>query len=463
MKLLKYILISTAVLFISNTSSFAQQVNTLYFMNSVPQAIQYNPAKKSEYKWSVSFPVTNISANVYNQFNLDDVTYQENNKTYLDIDGFLNKLDKTNEQYSSVSSELFGIYFQKDRFGVNLTANVSSYEHLTYSKDLFKTVLKGPAQEGTLGNTQDFNSIANIYAFYDISLGGNYKVNDKFVIGARMKLMFGTYNIKAKINGSLLQGDGANMPIDISGNVDIEANGLGDIVDADGQIDIDDEEPLNSLSEFSNVGFAVDLGAVYQYDEKLTFEASVRNLGAIFWQDDRKYNYNASLADLSYSGMNPTDILNGETDDSFPTFSDSLVFKPTDGTDSKNTTLPTTVNLAATYEVWQHSTAGALFSQTFYEGEYYPSLTLSIDKQFGKFFGLGLSYTMDKASYANVGALVSFGFPGFQMYVVSDNLITAGLQWDKAKTANLRFGVNLPFGKVENKDAIDRKLEKRLN
>lgn len=462
MKNLKYILF-TFFLVSYTFSSWGQQVNTLYFMNSVPQSMKYNPAKQSDHKFTFAFPVTNISMHAFNQFNYNDVTYTENGSTFLDIDGFLNILEPDNSQLSSVSSELFGVYYQKDKFGFNLSANYQVLEHLTYSKGLFETILKGPASDNVFGVTQDLKSVMDVYAFYDISLGGNYRINDKFVVGATFKVLFGTHQLKANVNGTFLQEDTPNMKMSMGGALDLRAMGLGDIVDEEGQIDINDDDLTGSLSSLSNTGFAIDLGAVYEFNDALTFEASVRNLGALYWKNENGYSYSAPLSKISFSGMDPGELLDGNIDGAFPSIGDSIAFEQVDTLDVNNkSTLPTIINLASTYEVWNNATAGVLFSQMFYQGIYYPSLTLSIDKQFGKFFGLGLSYTMDKTSYANLGALVSFGFPGFQMYVVSDNLLSAGLNWDKAKTANVRFGVNLPFGKVEKEEKMPNSLKKRL-
>ncbi|MBD0400396.1 DUF5723 family protein [Flammeovirga sp. EKP202] len=461
MKNLKYIFFSLFTFILASQAS-AQQVNTLYFMNSVAQSTKYNPAKQTEAKFTFAFPVTNSSLHVFNQFNFNDVYTTENGVDQLDYEGFLNKLEPNNSQLSSVSSEVFGAYYQKYKWGVHLSVNYQALEHLTYTKSLFNTLLKGPGQE--LGVRQDLSSVANVYGFYDISLGGNYRINDKLVLGATLKVLFGTHQLNAKVNGYALQDDNTAMDFSLGGNIELRSRGLGEVVNEEGdfEVDLDDNELTKSLTSMSNTGFAVDLGAVYQFNDELTFEASVRNLGFIKWSDDAS-NYVAPLENIVYTGADMKALLDGNIDDAFPSISDSIVFKNTDTLSVESTsTLPTVINLASTYEFWERATAGVLFSQMFYEGEYYPSLTLSVDKQFGKYFGLGLSYTANKSSAANVGALVSFGFPGFQLYVVSDNLLTAGFNWDQAKTANVRFGLNLPFGEVDKGDKIPNSLKRRL-
>ncbi|KXX72060.1 DUF5723 family protein [Flammeovirga sp. SJP92] len=463
MKNLKYIFFSLFTLAFASQVR-AQQVNTLYFMNSVAQSMKYNPAKQSEAKFTLAFPALNNSLHVYNQFNFNDVYMERNDSTILDVNGFLDKLDPENTQLSSVATEIIGAYYQKDKWGVNLSVNYQVIEHLTYSEGLFRPLLTGTGQDEYLGVKHDISTIADVYGFYDISLGGNYRINDKLVVGATLKFLFGTHQLNGQINGFVLQEDNAAMNLSFGGDIAMRSRGLGEIVDEEGNLDVDleNDEFTKSFSSLSNTGFAIDLGAVYQFNDELTFEASVRNLGAIKWKDNSN-NYVAPLDNISYSGVDIIELFNGNVDDSFPSISDSVIFENTDTLSVESTsTLPTIVNLATTYEVWKHTTAGVLFSQMFYKGDYYPSLTLSLDKQFGRFFGLGLSYTADKSSYANLGALVSFGFPGFQLYVVSDNILTAGFQWDQAKTANVRFGLNLPFGKVYKDDKMPNSLKRRL-
>ncbi|NLR90296.1 DUF5723 family protein [Flammeovirga agarivorans] len=461
MKLKKYILLTFSLMALAHWSS-AQQINTLYFMNSVPQNTKLNPGKQSEAKWAVAFPVTNMGLNVFNGVSLNDVTYRSNDSTILDIDGLLDKLEDTNRQMSMLNSEVFGLYFQKYKWGVNLRVNYTNIEHLTYSKGLFNTVLKGPASQEVLGNPQPLESVAKVFGFMDVAIGGNYRINDKLVVGMTAKVLFGSHNVNAKLNGQIYQDDEANLPLVLNGNIELASNGLGDIVDEEGSVTIDGDNIAEDIATFKNVGFAIDLGATYQFSDKLSFEASALNLGTIFWKDDTNYNYNASLDSINYDGMDPVSLINGNADNPFPSIGDSLNFVDVAGEAPGNTPLPTIVNLAATYEFWDRATAGALFSQMFYEGEYYPSFTLSADKQFGKFFGFGLSYTADKFNAFNLGGMISVGFPGLQVYVLSDNILSAAIQYDKARAANLRFGINLPFGDVE-KDDMPNSLKKRMS
>ncbi|MBB3697821.1 hypothetical protein KMW28_06490 [Flammeovirga yaeyamensis] len=461
MKNLKSIYITISLVFLS-TMVMGQQINTMYFMNSVPQSARLNPGKQSENKWAIAIPVTNMSLHSYTGISLNDVTYRANDSTFLDIDGILDELDNENNELAALSTQLFGLYYQKHKWGFNFRVNYTTIQHMTYTKGLMNTVLRGPASESVFGQQQKLESVIDAVAFADVSLGGNYRINDKLVVGASVKVLFGTHNVEAKINGNIYQEDEANLGLIVGGDLEVSANGLGDIVDEEGNIDFQSDELTKSFSTLNNVGFAVDLGATYQFSDKLTFEASAINLGAIYWKNDNQYNYTAPLQDVSFEGMDPVQLIEGNTDNVFPSLTDTISFSNIDSRKPDNTVLPASINLAATYEFWDRATAGALFSQTFYKGVYYPSFTMSVDKQFGKWFGLGLSYTGNKYQAFNLGGMISIGFPGFQFYVLSDNIITAAMDYSKIKGGNLRFGINLPFGKVKNND-IPPSLQKRLD
>ncbi|WP_139262934.1 DUF5723 family protein [Flammeovirga pacifica] len=461
MKNIKAIYITISLLFLS-LMVMGQQVNTMYFMNSVPQSARLNPGKQSENKWAIAIPVSNMSLHSYTGISLSDVTYRSNDSTFLDIDGLLGQLDNDNNELTALSTQLFGLYYQKHKFGFNFRVNYTTIQHMTYTKGLLNTVLRGPASPEVFGQQQKLESVVDAVAFADVSLGGNYRINDKLVIGTSVKVLFGTHNVEAKINGNIYQEDEANLGLVVNGNVDVSSNGLGDIVDEEGNLDLQSDDLTKSFTSFDNIGFAFDFGATYQFSDKLTFEASAINLGAIYWKEENQNNYEAPLQDVSFDGMDPVSLINGETDNVFPSLTDTISFNDLERTKPDNTVLPASFNLAATYEFWDRATAGALFSQTFYKGEYYPSVTVSVDKQFGKWFGLGVSYTGNKYKGFNLGGMISVGFPGFQLYVLSDNIITAAMDYSKVNGGNLRFGINLPFGKVKNDD-VPASLQKRID
>jgi len=63
------------------------------------------------------------------------------------------------------------------------------------------------------------------------------------------------------------------------------------------------------LLKSKNRGVALDLGAVYQLNNRITFSAAVNDIGYINWKD---YTHSYTLNDVYYSfkGLNMLDYLN---------------------------------------------------------------------------------------------------------------------------------------------------------
>ncbi|WP_139263245.1 DUF5723 family protein [Flammeovirga pacifica] len=428
-------------------NSYAQQVNTLFFQENVAQAQQLNPARSIDSKWVVSIPITNISLSATNEFSLSDIYYEKNGQGYIDQNALSNILSpKNNVQLSSLSSEIIGLYHQTDNFGFRVSLNYGLFQKTVYNDNLFKLLTKGPAAPGVLGETQYVSAIMDVMGYVSLNLGTNFKVNEKLSLGATIKLLSGKQQLKAKAEASFVQKDNTSFDTEVDGRFTLSGNGLGKFIDTDNNFSVNEDDMVESTTSFSNYGAAIDLGAIYQINDQWKVEASVLNLGAIKWSADDQVNYDSDLGNYNFDGLNIQDVLLGNSIESpYPTF-DTLSFKEYEGKSTEMTVLPWSFNIGTSYNLTKNTTLGALYSQTNYEELILPSFTLHAQQKLGKVFGIGLSYTADKQSLAHLGGMVSVGFPGFQMYFITDNLITGAFDVEGTKTANMRFGANLNFG-----------------
>ena len=69
---------------------------------------------------------------------------------------------------------------------------------------------------------------------------------------------------------------------------------------------------------------------------------------------------------------------------------------------------------------------------------------------------LGASYAIRHKRFDNLGLNMSVKLGPVQIYAVTDNLITAIKNYDSS-TMNLRFGLNLVFGKPSIKEVSENK------
>src|SRR5690606_31748709 len=109
-----------------------------------------------------------------------------------------------------------------------------------------------------------------------------------------------------------------------------------------------------------NIGFAVDLGATYQFSEKLSFSASLIDLGYINWNNNPE-NFKINDFNFTYTGVDLVDFINGGSN-TLQELQDTLEtqFETYKTENSYNTGLYTRFFIGANYEINDKINFGAL-------------------------------------------------------------------------------------------------------
>ena len=205
---------------------------------------------------------------------------------------------------------------------------------------------------------------------------------------------------------------------------------------------------------------AVDIGATYRLLDKLTFNASLIDIGGIGWKNDLyEYTLDKTKANYTFSGINATDLVNGTASDYMDAQVDSIKnnFKLQEGTTTSfRTPLPAKMFLGANFELMKSLSVGTVFFAEKFQGRFSPGWTTSLNHHLGRVISTTLSYTMSNRSYNNLGAGLSFNFTPIQLYIVGDNLlrIPSSLIVQKnlnnyintAQVINVRLGLNIVVG-----------------
>ncbi|HET6559539.1 MAG TPA: DUF5723 family protein, partial [Prolixibacteraceae bacterium] len=227
--------------------------------------------------------------------------------------------------------------------------------------------------------------------------------------------------------------------------------------DSEGYFDgMEDEDmvPTDYMLQNGNTGMAFDLGAVYKLSPKLTFSASIIDMGTIsFTKDittlDYTYTHNWEGIDFSNSidkaqenYVKPGDLFTNEMDrieESFKPHQNNF------GTKGFNTTIPVKVYLGGTYELSPKVNIGLL--ERFYKhGEFTQNtISLSGNTMLNNFLSLSGSYSVIGHQMNNLGLGMAVRAGFFQFYIVGDNMLA--LRPSRAQYANARFGVNFLMGR----------------
>ncbi len=470
----KYLLISILSLILADVS--AQNTQVLYFMN-LPQNHLLNPALRPSNSVYIGLPVlSGFNINVNNNFvNFSDVFLKGQpsdsiisvlNPKY-NIDDFLAKIKNKNSLEPEVTVPLFGLGFSVGKTGyVFFDVNERIDGNIVIPKDLFKLAFKG--NEGFVGSKIDLSSLRGDLKYYrEFGLGYSKDFTNKLRFGVKGKLLFGV--AAASIDNKAL-GITVNNDYSHTFNADITANfsaplkvtknadkSVESIVFDDSRLD-NGSGIANFISGKKNIGLGLDLGATYDFSEKLIVSASITDLGFIKWKKD--VTNLKSKGKFEFSGLNILDVVNGTKtiDEVGQDMIDSLKnsFKVTDSNTAFTTFLPFGLSLAGSYNLTKSFSVGVLSYSRFIGKQIRESLTLSANMNLGNAFSASISYTAENHKYDNLGAGLAFRPGIFQFYIVSDRL---PVTWNKIKsdnsavlipanwnTFNLRLGMNLAFG-----------------
>ena len=218
-----------------------------------------------------------------------------------------------------------------------------------------------------------------------------------------------------------------------------------------------------------NRGFAVDLGANYELNDKFSLNASILDLGAIRWSNNtisysnngEEFVYNGIELDAFAEDDEQSATNDGET--SFDRVLDSLEKSLAIDTTYDSYTAPITSRfyIGANYKLNEQSMVGGLIQSEVFQRKIIPSITLSYNRKVSNIFSVAGSYTIINGSYTNLGLGVNFNPGPVQFYAVTDNIFGV-FRPQHNRHIQVRFGLNFIFGGNKTKElnpAFNRKEE----
>jgi len=450
------------ILLLSVSVSAQKMNNTLYLMQNVPQSNQLNPAIQPECKVFVGFPaLSSIYLNYSNSsFGYNDVitdgTGIRKDSLVVDINSFHDALQTSNFVSQQFELTLFALGIRAKNYF--FTLDVIEKEDSRFSFDQEMVTFLKDGNYPYRGRTSNWGGLGIDASYYhEVALGVSKKINDKWTVGIKGKMLFGIANMHMEESKmSVFTSDSGNeivlnsehrlrvsMPIN---QIGVDSDGFVDDIDIDG-----DDYDADFFTNTDNKGFAVDLGMTYQMDKKTRLYASILDIGAINWKTDghefsQKGTFTWTGADWSQSG-NSNDPNYEEIEDVFDDLTDSIVdeFRVSNLIGSYSVALPTKIYLGGTHDLNKRVNVGALSRTEIFNGKVQSSLTFSANARFFKNLSTTLSYSLVNNSYNNVGFGLAAKLGPTQFYVISDNVMAA-IKPNTAHLANIRFGINFLFG-----------------
>ncbi len=457
----RFLAVAFIVLFSSSMLN-AQNNNTIYFMDRLPQSSLLNPSFQPNYNFYIGLPVlSSINMNAGTNFmSFSDIIFKSSEMDSLitilhpsyNIDDFIGKLNDRNYLGPDMHVNLFrlGVRYRDMFFNLSVSERMSMRASLP--KDLFVFGLKG--NEEFLGRKADFSNLGVDFNYYrEFALGASYPVNERLTVGGTGKLLFGMGNISIADHDISLYTDpesynmimSSRFTVNMSMPFDLEYDEEGNIKDIVPHFDDDDYNYSEFIFNTQNAGMAIDLGATYRFSDDITFYGSVTDLGFIKWNSN--VNNISMDGEFEFEGFDIAEIINDDNDKYFDNLLDSIVdiFNFTDTQNSFTRGLGTRIYLGGTYQFNDMLKFGALSRSEIRGGNFMQAMTLSANADFTRWLSASMSYSMMNHSYNNVGMGLGIRGGPIQFYLLSDNINTLFMP-HRSQNVNLWFGLNLVFG-----------------
>ena len=448
----------------------AQQNLSLYYQSWLPQTNELNPAIGGDCKFYLGGLVLPIAGQLLpnlhynysnNFFAYKDIIYLKDGVPTIDnssIENFLDGTKKVNYlTFENYLPFLYGGFRVGEKFYVSLGITDKFDTKFSFPRDLFYLLWKGNGND--LGKVFDFTGLGFDFTYYtEFKFGLSWKLDKNFTVGISPKILFGKLNMttsKTTITWQTIETDfshvfhvdwelNTSQPLYIIREMYYDYNN-DSLVYEDSTRDV-------SVSKFilnnKNLGFGVDLGAIYKMNDKITFYGSVIDLGYIKWKDNvQTLTING---DFVFDGYDVTPLL--EDNDSLneanaDNYRDSVIriFEPELQRNAYSTFLTPKFYLGGVYQWKEFIGFGALMRFEFYKYVLHPSFTLSANTRLTKWFGATISYSIMNSTYTNIGLALIFKVGPVQGFLASDNVV--GFIWPQStRNINLRMGLNLKFG-----------------
>lgn len=436
--------------------AFGQREATLYSLENVYQASYVNPTARPTSKVSLSF-----YPNVYYGIALPVSGKEVIENDQLSATKLINNIDKGFWNLTFVNADILGVRFKAKKWFWNASLRARSFSKLMIDKDMLELAWDGNASK--LGEDIKLNHMGNHgTAYTEIGIGGARDFGDKWRLGAKVKLNLGVANVSNTKTDASLYFDPITYEARMDGKYTINTASIPNIDDDQGWENLEIQDYLNP--NFKNWGLGIDLGAEYKFDDRLSFSASIVDLGFIKWTDNTQ-NYNLEV-DGVVQGVDAMSAIlrGGDVDSVFNQWVDDLEEQGDYTVTNENYTTMThgQFYLNGKYKLTQSANVYGRMNMFLWKG-LRTSFTLGVSQELGRFLQFTVNNTIQYNRLFNVGV----GFvvkPGpFQIFLSADNIL-AGV-WDvydnidapiprSMTNANFRFGINLVFGKIQAEDKI---------
>ncbi|MCQ2346194.1 MAG: DUF5723 family protein [Paludibacteraceae bacterium] len=480
----KYIAILNIAFLLAFTMN-AQQVNTLYFLESAPMRHTINPAFQPVSNIYIGLsPISLTSFNFSNAISYSDFVYKKDGKTitalYPGEEAALR--DKLSDGlWTAFDTELailnFGFRLKEKGYiyvGINEKVQVAA----SLNPDILNILFSPDIQFGNPLSLSNSNLLLSAYT--EVMLGYAHQLNQHWTIGAKLKYLYGNahaglYIDQMSVNQSMEQWS-AHMQGDLylsTGFSKTQTPQEGSTLFDIGQ-SFKQEKWQNYLKSAGN-GVAVDFGFTYNPIDQIRLALSVSDLGFIYWNGYQQgVNGETVYSGAEYSFDDFKELSGAKISDSTITHLKDFFIETisTDGNSENGYARMLNCKLNAGFDAnfWNNRIGVGIYSRTsFFDKQVYEEVTIGASFRPVNWFNFAASYSFINGRWNSMGVGINLmPYDGLSLTLVTDYLPFTYTTIDplhlsedeqvqkipapyKTNALNLTFGLNIVIGSNTNK------------
>lgn len=446
-----------------------QNPMTLYFMETIPQISQTNPAIQPRANKFISLPSVNQAFS--SDLALKDVVQKSGsdwvtlNSQRFNFNNLYKVLGTTTNFNEFIDLNLFGFGFKTRKGYFTFSFAERAFVQSGIPSDIFKIMEHGfPDNSHFKLSTLRKKGIV----YKQFSLGYSHELTEKLTIGANIKPLFGQLALMTDIDrlslytGRLAWEIVADGKIYSSLPIDVEST-PGEFPDNIETRDLEGSDIVNKYgTSFSNPGIAADFGAVYKFNGKWTYSAAINNIGFINWHKD--LNNLSFMGNYIFDGVGVDASNKDNIDDAIDDILDSLETVLNYNTDHRKfiSGLTPSFYLGASYHLNHAISFGFLSRSILQKQNFRQDFSLSANIQPYSFVALSVSLNQRITGSTFAGLGMTFLLGPLQFYILTDHLplrySEVHIDSDKfpvnerMKDVTIMTGINIVFGKQGYRD-----------
>ena len=462
------LIISAIVFCLLGSSSYAQNTNTLYFMDNIAERNNINPAFTPNCNFYLDFIfLPNLYLNTgINALTFSDLLYIQNGlpTTVFESQDGINKLYNSLPYSTNVKLNLginilsFGFKVKKNYFTFDYGFNFNTDVYLP--KDAFKLALYGtPNADGV--NSFDLSSLGIETSLYSkIGVGYMREINKHWTIGFKAKFLMGHANIDTRIKNLQLEASRQEWLLHTDGNI-LASSPIPFNINEDGTIDFA-LKPVKRVSDIISflkpVGYggAIDFGITYKPIQNLTISTSITDLGLIYWNGNPisgEMVGSHQIDGLIDYSLGDSITIGDQISNTFSQLGEDIInsIKISDIDKAYSTMLNANFYAGVEYGVLKNRISfGAVNRLTFNNRRFFDEVTLALNLRPTNWLKATIDYSFINGNWGKIGFGLNLRAGIFNMYVLADYIPTSytRLHTNEAKipVPNRTQYVNLQIG-----------------